>query len=102
MTQKFEHPLYISIQHKHHILQPFVVMSIVYTTAFILPKIKVNKNLGDISYGIYIWHFPIIQFYIYKGWFGTYYYGFIMTLLTVFVFSFLSWHLIESKLIHRK
>lgn len=94
--------IYISIQHEYHILQPFVVMGIVYTAAFILPKIKVNKNLGDISYGIYIWHFPIIQFYIYKGWFGTYYYGLIMTLLTVFVFSFLSWHLIESKLIHRK
>jgi peptidoglycan/LPS O-acetylase OafA/YrhL len=45
-------------------LQPIVVALFVYSAAYILPE---PKRLPDVSYGIYIWHGPVIQFGLLLG-----------------------------------
>ena len=64
-------------------------------------NIKIGKY-GDISYGIYLYHFPIIQLIIFSGlfklnaWIGL----FSVFLLTITI-SLLSWHIVEKKLLKR-
>jgi len=83
-------------------VQPIAVGAGVYLVAFLFPTIKVSKRIGDISYGLYIWHFPLIQFYIHKGYFDSYIEGLIITVISVISLSYLSWHYIEKKLVHRR
>jgi len=58
---------------------------------------------GDLSYGIYIWHFPIIQTFIALHFFDknpilafT-----VLTMIVLFI-SWLSWHLIEKPFLSKK
>ncbi len=61
------------------------------------------SRYGDFSYGVYIWHFPILQIFISLGFFNTHPYITLITLVvTVFIFSFLSWHFIEKIFLKKK
>jgi peptidoglycan/LPS O-acetylase OafA/YrhL len=93
---------YIHYNFEYYFLSPLVAGVIVYCFVFLLPKISINKKVGDVSYGIYIWHFPVIQFYISVGFFQNFTVGLILTIITVSILSYLSWHYIESKLVHRR
>ena len=83
-------------------LQPIAVGVFTYTLLFLLPSIRVPKSIGDISYGIYIWHYPIIQFYISKGFFENIIFGVVLTLCSVLPLAYISWHLIEKNLVKRR
>ena len=52
---------------------------------------------GDLSYGVYIWHFPVVQLLIYKGYFQMPVVGLVMSFVIVFLCAFLSWHIIEKR-----
>lgn len=55
-------------------------------------------RFGDLSYGVYIVHFPILQGTIAAGAFGkSAYVGLIIAAALVLVAAFLSWHLIEKR-----
>jgi peptidoglycan/LPS O-acetylase OafA/YrhL len=80
---------------------------IAFSSVVIFLSTSANKNLnfgkyGDISYGIYLYHFPIIQFLVFLGifeqnaWLGLFS-TFTITILTALV----SWHLIEKPLLKR-
>jgi len=58
---------------------------------------------GDLSYGIYIWHFPLIQTFVALHLFEENPY-FSLTLLTgiVLSISWLSWHFIEKPFLNKK
>lgn len=77
------------------------VSFIVYILVFKLKPITVSSRIGDISYGIYIWHFPILQTLIMYGVFESLALGFITSTVLVFLFAMLSWHLLESRLVKR-
>lgn len=81
-------------------MKPILTGFLVYILAFLMPKINVSEKLGDISYGIYIWHFPVIQLYIYYGLYSKPILGVSLTLLTVLMLSYISWHLIEKKCVN--
>jgi len=69
---------------------------LVFKAAFTLPALSeslLHKN--DISYGIYIYHMPIVNFMIYKGMTGSYLYFLIAMVLTTLL-ALLSWRLIEK------
>lgn len=66
--------------------------------AYSLPLLNKFGRYGDISYGIYIWHFPIIQLLIHFGLFDSVpvWLAFAITILCVLVMGLLSWNLIEK------
>ncbi len=79
---------------------PFFVVTFVYYFAFGLPfKINLSK-LGDLSYGTYIFHFPLIQFFIALNMFtGNKYLDISIIFILVYIFSFLSWRFLEKPFI---
>ncbi len=57
---------------------------------------------GDISFGIYLYHFPIIQLFIFMGIFeGNTWAGLFASLFTTLAMAIASWHLIEKKFLKR-
>lgn len=66
-------------------------------------RIPVNGGrFGDLSYGTYLYHFPIIQLVV---WAGLYdqdaWLGLATSLAATLLMAYLSWHLIEKKLLRR-
>jgi peptidoglycan/LPS O-acetylase OafA/YrhL len=61
------------------------------------------RKFGDISYGVYIFHFPIIQIVASHIGFERNPLGMsLLVLLMTFTLSFASWHLLENKMIRLK
>ncbi len=84
-----------------HPIYAVLVGLFVYIVAYVVKPIKVSDKIGDVSYGIYIWHFPVIQLLIMHGFFENIYAGFILSSLLVVLLALGSWHFIESKLVHK-
>lgn len=80
--------------------RPFAIGALVYFAAFTLPFLNKFGRIGDLSYGIYIFHAPIINLTICMGW-GVNLGAFATTLLLVLFVAFLSWHLLEKKILSR-
>ena len=59
-----------------------------------------DQQLGDLSYGIYIYHFPMIQFFLAAGWlaYGALVFGAAITFV-VFALAFCSWWFVEKPMI---
>jgi peptidoglycan/LPS O-acetylase OafA/YrhL len=80
------------------ILTPIALSAIVFTIAFSLKRLNTFGKFGDISYGIYIFHCPIIKTITYFGFFNKYN-PFIVGLLTIIIIlltGFASWYYIEK------
>jgi peptidoglycan/LPS O-acetylase OafA/YrhL len=75
---------------------------LVFKAAFSAPGLSealLHKN--DFSYGIYIYHMPIVNFMLYKGMGGTYgYLG--MALALTLGMAILSWLLVEKPALRLK
>jgi len=57
---------------------------------------------GDLSYGVYIWHFPVLQVFIAQGMFRDSPTLFLLfAVFTVISLAFLSWHCIEKPFLRR-
>lgn len=80
--------------------RPFAIAVCLYVAAFALPCFKAFKRVGDLSYGIYLYHGPIVYLTICLGW-GLSLRNFLLTLSAVLLVSFLSWHLWEKKFLGR-
>ena len=64
-------------------------------------KVNIGKY-GDISYGIYLYHFPIIQALIFTETFkNNIWIGFYATIVLTLLAALASWHLVEKKLLKR-
>jgi peptidoglycan/LPS O-acetylase OafA/YrhL len=76
-----------------------LIMGIAYGFKFLN---NFGKN-GDFSYGIYIYHFPLIQFLVSFNWFTIYNPILVIFFIVsvVFAFSYFSWHLLEKKFLYR-
>ena len=84
------------------IIYPFVVAAFVYIIAFKTKPIAIHDKIGDLSYGVYIFHYPVIQFMYQFGLFQNFYTGFISTIITVLALAYASWHLMEKRLTSHK
>jgi peptidoglycan/LPS O-acetylase OafA/YrhL len=75
---------------------------LIFKAAYTLPNLSeslLHKN--DISYGIYIYHMPIVNFMIYKQMSGSYLYLVIAMIMTTAI-ALLSWRLIEKPALRLK
>lgn len=81
----------------------FLLLSfLIFKVAFMklkVPQNFINKN--DISYGVYLYHMPIINFLIYKNLTKSYIYFFLCIFLTL-LFSIISWKIIEKPFLSLK
>lgn len=77
------------------------VFSIVVLLAFYAPYVNMSK-FGDISYGMYIFHFPLVQFLVFFNLSsGNKVVDFLLFFLVLVVFSKISWDYVEKKCIYR-
>ena len=89
----------------HELIAPFCVAAFVYWASIRLPRLITNVNkYGDASYGMYLYHWPIIQVLVALGLFA---YSPILGAITGWVcntlFSYFSWHAVEKRFLrHRK
>ena len=86
------------------ILRPLAMAVLIGNIAFGFSSLHNFGKHGDISYGIYIIHFPLIQCVVSLGFFQHYnpMAMFIGIILVVLVLGFLSWQFVESRFIQRK
>lgn len=83
-------------------LMPFFISFIVIYFACEFKFLGNWGKYGDFSYGIYIWHFPILQTMISLGLFDkTPYIALALSTLIILGFAWLSWHFIEKRFLKR-
>jgi peptidoglycan/LPS O-acetylase OafA/YrhL len=84
-----------------NILYPLALAIGVYFFAFRFPALDLSK-IGDLSYGVYIIHFPIVQVMVSQGVFRySERLGLLLASVTVLLGSYLMWHLIEKRFLLR-
>ena len=83
----------------YEILTPFALSSILFFVAFSFPSLNSIIKFGDISYGIYIFHSPIIQTFTHFKLFERFnpYIVALGCIVIIILVSLASWHLIEKK-----
>ena len=80
-----------------HILRPVgLALVIVWVARAAGPALNAARY-GDLSYGVYITHFPIIQACIAAGFFASPFVGLVVSLVVTFITSFALWHLVEKR-----
>lgn len=80
------------------VVAPAAVTCIVYWLAFGLTQIRSPFGHNDISYGTYLYHFPLVQVFVQRGWFESNPYATItLTLVATYVVAYASWILIERR-----
>jgi len=83
----------------YEILTPFALSSIIFFVAFSFPAFNSIIKFGDISYGIYIFHSPIIQTVTHFNLFNRFnpYLVALGCIIVILLISLASWHFIEKK-----
>ena len=83
-------------------IQPiFYSVFVIYLSSAAFKNLNLGRY-GDISYGIYLYHFPIIQLLIYLGIFKlNEWIGLCLTLIITISLALLSWHFVEKRFLKR-
>jgi len=82
------------------IVYPLLLSICIIYAATILPYLGNFGKFGDLSFGIYIWHFPIIQSFVVWNLFENVAAGVLSLMVTLFAVAFLSWHLVEKRFLN--
>lgn len=87
----------------HELLAPFAVAGMIYWAAITCPLLPDVGRYGDISYGVYLYHWPLLQVFIALGFFAVSP-GIAATglLITVVIVASLSWMLVEKPLLRHR
>jgi peptidoglycan/LPS O-acetylase OafA/YrhL len=84
------------------ILEPVSLAVLVVSAACFFPYLGNFARFGDMSYGVYIFHFPIVQILISRSIFNTSpIFGLIIAFFLVFLLAFISWHMLERPFLKR-
>ncbi|WP_081639402.1 acyltransferase family protein [Euryhalocaulis caribicus] len=66
------------------------------------PRFNGLKRVDDISYGLYIWHWPVMQILLWKGIINQPLHMAVTAIPLAILIAFLSWRLIEKPALHQK
>ncbi|WP_088444515.1 acyltransferase family protein [Flavobacterium oreochromis] len=82
---------------------PFILGVTILFLAYSLPFLNKFSAKADYTYGIYLYHFPLIQIVIYFGYFKKYnpIIVSLIVILITYVLAYFSWHLIEKRFLNR-
>jgi peptidoglycan/LPS O-acetylase OafA/YrhL len=81
---------------------PFSFAVLIVCCAYYLKKLSILTKFGDFSYGLYLFHFPVIQVFVHFGILEENpVLLFIVCFTVIFSLSALSWHLLEKKALKR-
>ncbi len=84
-------------------LYPVALTALVFWAAHNLRHLGDVTRRGDVSYGVYILHFPVIQTLVHFGVFkGSPWGGVALAVILVLGLAFASWHLIEKPMLAHK
>ncbi len=95
--------LFLSKFIKLDFLSPIMLSCIIFPIAFGFKKLNKFAKYGDLSYGVYILHCPIINIAVQYNFFekyNAYLVAFVVVIL-VLTLSFASWHLVEKHFLKR-
>ena len=81
-------------------IYPVILACVIIYIAIYFPfQISIPKKIGDLSYGIYIYHFPIIQTCIaFKIKLIS---AIPIIMISTFLCAYLSWHIVEKRFLKR-
>jgi len=86
----------------HDLSAPLAVTAVVYWAAVAGPRLPPAAKHGDFSYGVYLYHFPLIQAFIALGLFQwSPLTGWMATVTFVVFCAVISWRFVESPSLHR-
>jgi peptidoglycan/LPS O-acetylase OafA/YrhL len=89
-------PLYVAAYYgKLFFLQPICLAIIMFYLVFLTPHIGLISRFGDFSYGIYLFHFPLLQF-LYPAFQRSPYLATLVLLYMVGIVAYICWHLLEK------
>ena len=110
--KKYQHTLFsiailiFILQYSVALLYPLYALSLSIIIIYLATSIRQLGHIakhGDLSYGIYIWHFPLIQIFIALGLFEQHpWWAFSLLTLTIITLAYLSWHYIEKPFLSKK
>ncbi|SIS47198.1 acyltransferase family protein [Insolitispirillum peregrinum] len=82
------------------VIQPLAIALVALAFVFVVYLGNFGRY-GDFSYGIYIWHFPVIQALIWAGVFNNRLVGSVSTVTLTLVLAIISWHCIEKPFLRK-
>lgn len=85
-----------------YFLYPIALAVVVIYFCLIFKYLGNVSQYGDFSYGIYIWHFPILQVFVHYRLFDQPWIGIPLVFFCVFLVSYISWHWIEKPFLSRR
>jgi peptidoglycan/LPS O-acetylase OafA/YrhL len=82
---------------------PMALGGIIFFIAFSIPHSNLFTKYGDLSYGIYIFHYPIIQIFTDLKLYNRHpYVALFSTVIIVVGAAFLTWHLLEKQFLSNR
>jgi peptidoglycan/LPS O-acetylase OafA/YrhL len=86
----------------YEITAPFAVTALVYWAAIAGPRLPAAAKHGDFSYGVYLYHFPLIQTFVALGLYQwSPLAGWMVSVAVVVFCAIVSWRLVERPILHR-
>lgn len=82
------------------LFHPLAMGVAVYFFSFTMPFLNGFGKIGDLSYGTYVFHGPIVGMTICMGW-SVCLGNFLLTAFVVLLVASLSWHLMEKRVLRR-